>query len=110
MPNIINLTPHLVILRKDGVDLSFPESGIVARLPNIISECADTSGIGPVTKLRIGKPTFLPEPVRDTMFIVSGMVLTSCPHRKDLIAPRTDKTAIRDKEGKIVAVTGWFIN
>ena len=51
----------------------------------------------------------MPEPIEDTFFIVSAMVLSALAGtRQDVVAPRTDNTAIRNEAGHIIAVTGWL--
>jgi hypothetical protein len=106
--NIINLTPHSIVLDVDGVQTTFPTSGIVARVSQV------TVGTGMfIAGAEISTSTFgaveMPATIDGTMFIVSAMVLTALGNsRLDVIAPKTDATAIRNEAGHIVAVKGWL--
>lgn len=108
MTTIVNLTPHPIVLDVNGKQITFPASGIIAR----VSQTTTGTGIF-VEGAEISTSTFgkvdMPEPKADTMFIVSAMVLGALNgSRKDVIAPRTDNTAIRNELGHIVAVKGWL--
>lgn len=107
--NIINLTPHPIVLDVDGTRTTFPASGIVARVSQ------ETVGTGKfLAGAEISSSTFgsveMPEAVSGTVYIVSGMVLTALGNtRSDVVAPKTDVTAIRNEAGHIVAVRGWLM-
>lgn len=106
--NIINLTPHPIVLDVDGTQTTFPTSGSIARVSQT------TTGTGMfIAGAEISTSTFgsveMPTPQENTMFIVSAMVLTALSgSRKDVIAPKTDATAIRNEAGHIIAVKGWL--
>jgi len=107
--NIINLTPHPIVLDVDGVRTTFPVSGTVARVAQTTVE----TGLV-IAGASVGTSTFgnveMPAPEADTYYIVSAMVLTALSgSRKDVIAPRTDATAIRNEAGHIIAVKGWLM-
>jgi hypothetical protein len=109
MTNIINLTPHPIVLDLNGVKTTFPASGSVAR---VNQTCRDTGAV--VAGARVYNSTFgdvdMSSPKLDTIYIVSGMVLAALNgSRQDVIAPKTDATAIRNQQGQIIAVTGWLI-
>lgn len=106
--NVINLTPHPIVLDVEGTLTTFPASGIVAR----VSQTTVGTGMF-VAGAEISTSTFgtveMPTAVEGTIFIVSAMVLTALGgSRKDVIAPKTDATAIRNEAGHIVAVRGWL--
>jgi hypothetical protein len=106
--NIINLTPHAIVVRTNVQEQTFPASGIVARVPQTTVDTGATVAGFPVYNSTFGQVE-MPEPVKDTIYIVSGMVLTALGGtRQDVVAPRTDSTAIRNEAGHIVAVTGWL--
>ena len=106
--NIINLTPHPIVLDIDSVQTTFPTSGTVAR----VSQVPVGTGLF-LAGAEISTSTFgaveMPTAKDGTMFIVSAMVLTALGNsRLDVIAPKTDATAIRNEAGHIIAVRGWL--
>lgn len=106
--NIINLTPHAITLRTDAQEQTFPASGNIARVPQATTSTGKTIAGFPVYTSAFGQVE-MPEPVEGTFFIVSAMVMTALNGtRGDVVAPRTDNTAIRNDAGHIVAVTGWL--
>ena len=105
---IINLTPHAITLRLDTVETTFPASGIVARVPQATTSLGKTIAGFPVYTSTFGQVE-MPEPVEGVYYIVSAMVLSALADtREDVVAPRTDSTAIRNEAGHIIAVTGWL--
>ena len=80
--NFINCTPHEVCL-NDGT--KFPPSGVCPRISSGYTE-PDENGIATPT---FGEVEGLPEPQENTLYIVSGMVLSACKDRNDLVAPAT---------------------
>ncbi len=106
--NILNLTPHAITLRTDAQEMTFPASGIVARVPQTTFNEGRTVAGFPVYSSVFGQVE-MPEPVEGTYYIVSAMVLSALAGtRQDVVAPRTDATAIRNDAGHIIAVTGWL--
>lgn len=109
---MINLTPHAINFQgEDGTVVSFPPSGVVARVATSTEEvgivtvlCQDI----PVIKTVYGEVTDVPalpcEP-----FLVSGMVLGRLGQEYSGVAfaPATGPAAgaIRNEKGHIVAVT-----
>lgn len=59
-------------------------------------------------KQNFGEVLGLPE-VKEGVFYIVSWVVKSSSNRTDLIAPDTGKTAIRDNNGFIIAVTRWVI-
>lgn len=106
--NIINLTPHPIALDVDGTRTIFPASGTIARVSQV------TQGTGLfLAGAEIHTSTFgeveMPATIDGTTYIVSGMVLTALGNtRSDVVAPKTDATAIRNEAGHIIAVIGWL--
>ena len=105
---LINLTPHDLTLRgPDGSDVIVPSSG-VARVRTTPGELVEVPGI-PVP---IALPTLwgeiegLPAPQADTIVVVSALVAERA-RRSDVVSPGTGPAdgAIRDADGRIVAVT-----
>ena len=110
-PTFINLTPHsiFVTIHPDFLDdrgLEYPASGQIARVAAIREVAAD---LGPhrVMRQSFGQVEGLPEPSPNTVYIVSGMVLSALAgSRGDVVAPDTGPDAIRNN-GQIVAVRGF---
>lgn len=102
---LINLTPHdIVIEKEDGTRKTYPATGQVARVEVEDIIIGNIDGI-PVHKGKIKKVAGIPQKQDGAMYIVSLFVLQNTD-REDLISPDTSK-AIRDDEGKIIAVRGW---
>jgi hypothetical protein len=111
MVGFINLTPHKVtIYSSDGKKIiaEIPPSGLVARVTvtsKIIGEVAEI----PIRKAEYGEIENLPDPMPDTYYIVSTVVLIALRekgiHRPDVISPDTNPdSVIRDPEGRIIGV------
>jgi len=101
---IINCTPHPIIINNE----TFPTSGIIPRVETIEVESTPIEGFSCATR-SMGEVQGLPEQVEGTFLIVSAMVL-SASDRKDLIAPDTGSTAVRDTTGRIIQVTRFIKN
>lgn len=127
---LANLTPHAVVLRlPDGSDLTVPASGRIARVtaPPAYAEAHDALPV-PVVRLATGRIEGLPAHASrggsgKCLYIVSRVVLDAiraeadaeipaCRNdpgyrRDDVFAPATgpEDGAIRDDQGRIVAVT-----
>jgi len=104
---IINCTPHPIKVRlPDGWESTYSPSGILPRVATEEHEAEAIEKIACVTQ-SLGKVSGLPEMAADTFFIVSMMVFQASD-RRDLIAPDTGKGAIRDEQGRILAVTRFI--
>ena len=102
----VNLTPHEVVVEcKNGDKKVFPPSGEVARV-ELEDICVAYLDGMPVHKGKVKEVTGIPKPQPGVVYIVSLFVLQHCKDRHDLVAPDTNG-AIRDDEGRIVAVKGW---
>ncbi len=101
---MINLTPHDInIQTKDGI-VTFPKSGIIAR----VNEKTKVVGKCPVTYVDLVIKEYsevenLPEVGH---FLVSAMVLQAAKKKEGLFlyAPDSGSSAIRDEKGQIKAV------
>lgn len=125
---MLNLTPHTIRIYartpfgepdlKTFVDI--PPSGTVARVTTIEEDAGvrptnnakhDESATGRggtywntlVVRRTFGEVEGLPE--EGTECLVSSMVLAACPGRKDVYAPDTGPTAVRDEKGQVLGVT-----
>lgn len=106
---LINLTPHPIVLRSGKVDVTVPPSGTVVRVLSTPGEVLPIEGV-PVPVYAApswGSVEGLPEPVPGTFYIVSALVAARCAHRGDVVSPGTGPAdgAVRDDAGRIVAVT-----
>ena len=106
---IVNLTPHAITLQVGDVATTFQTSGTIARVTQVTQPNGLTVANGQVHTSSFGEVLDIPPPQLGTYYIVSGMVLGALNgSRTDVIAPKTDTTAIRNDKGHIVAVTGWL--
>lgn len=106
---LINLTPHTIRIKGSQGYIVVPPSGEVARVEMDESHFGYFSMGGvsvPVCTRKSGRVVGLPEPKEGVSYLVSSMVLDNLPElRDDVYAPDTGKTAERDENGQIVAVT-----
>ena len=105
---LVNLTPHAITLRSESGDTTIAASGSVARVstaPGVV--ICEAGGVPVYSADSIGNITGLPQPSLGTLYIVSQMVAARVPDRADVVYPGTgpNHAAIRDSEGRIVAVT-----
>lgn len=105
--NIINLTPHDIVVQTTKGTITFPKSENVARLSVTENVIGEINGI-PVISNQYGEVEGVPE-VENTKFIVSSMVLDNLKDPSNFMAPDTGKSAIRNDQGHIVAVTRFRI-
>jgi len=118
MTKIINLTPHEIKIVGEGNKIiqSFPPSGRVARVET--KQRLVGSFPVPTWKTEFGKVVDLPEPEKDTIYIVSLLVLQAVPERAirvddctvkgDLVAPNTTPSGVvRNEKGEIIGVRGF---
>ena len=104
---IINCTPHPVTVRlAEGTDRTFTPSGIIPRVATVEIQADSLDGI-PCVSQSTGEVEGLPAVAEGTFFIVSALVFGASA-RVDLIAPDTGKGAIRDSQGRILAVTRFI--
>ena len=99
--NIINLTPHSVMLKyadNDGLHTIEP-SGTIARCVATTEVVGLINGLFNETRTVYGSVTDLPEPQPNTLYIVSSLVALALPKRHDLRIPNE---SIRDEAGRIV--------
>jgi len=106
---IINLTPHAVTIYRDGQPVRTIEpSGTVARVTSISEHIGEVDGI-PVYQHGFGAVENMPEPVSDTIYLVSMVVgqALAGSGRTDIYGPDTSPAgAVRDAEGRIIGTRG----
>lgn len=99
----VNLTPHAITIKNDEVDFVIEPSGMISRVTAELVE-SEIEGIFVQT---FGNVEGLPEASENTIFVVSGLVLSALAgSRKDVVAPMTTKAA-RNEAGQIVSVPGF---
>jgi hypothetical protein len=104
---MINLTPHAITIeRENGERVTFPPHGVVARVESLEWDSGRMAAGVPVVIRRFGRIIGLP--LEDEACLVSSLVLEAVkaqqPWRQNVFAPDTGATAIRDADGRIVAV------
>ena len=95
------MTPHAIGILdgQNNLILNIPASGNQIRLKtSTVPAGIEVQGI-PVTKTVFGEPEGLPEYVEGTYIIVSQLVKSALPNRKDLVVPAE---VVRDEKGNIV--------
>ena len=106
---LVNLTPHAIVLMHDGVSTTVPPSGTVARVQSVPGARIEIAGLPcpAFTAPTFGAVENLPAPCAGKVFIVSAMVAAQCIGRDDVVSPGTGPQdgAVRDESGRIVAVT-----
>lgn len=107
---IINLTPHDVVLDNGYVHITFPPSGNIARLDQITERTLLEYIVTPEAIIKLPlhqapqvRVTNLPKQKEGTYYIVSSYVAQAI-RRKDLLAPLSDSTAVRDDLGRVISV------
>jgi hypothetical protein len=77
-----------------------------ARVAQHRTPIPSTTGI-PTVAIDDNGVTGLPAPTDGITLVVSAAVLREVPHRDNLLAPDTDRGAVRDANGQIVGTTGF---
>ena len=105
--NLVNLTPHAVtIVLPSGDTVTLPPSGTVARCSTSSEVVGEVNGI-PVSRVSYGEVVGLPEATEGVIFIVSALVRSAVPHRKDVASPGD---LVRDAAGAVVGCKGLVVN
>lgn len=108
--NIINLTAHTINVFLEEKEIAFPSQGL-ARVRTEEKEVDKINGI-PVVKTVYTDVEGLPEPEKNTVYLVSTLVLQALKangiERSDCLAPNTGVSgAIRDDQGRIIGTKGF---
>jgi hypothetical protein len=113
MTRLVNLTPHEVVLHHYHYVTTVAPSGNIARVAQktfavrTAWDAASQTQCIPIVRSEYGSVEGLPEPVEDTIYIVSSMVRVASPTRADIASPAN---LIRDDAGKIIGCKGLEIN
>jgi len=104
---LVNCTAHPIHIADDAGNVVrvIEPSGIVARVAVEQREVGVIDGI-PVVESVFGEVEGLPEPQDGVVYIVSTPTMLAARKmgRTDVVSPDTGPTAVRDTEGRIVAV------
>jgi len=106
--NFVNLTPHTISIcnASGSVVLALPASGSVARVAS--SSVSSPSGMGfDFNSVSYGEVSGLPDAAEGVILIVSAMVRSALPGRKDLASPGE---LVRNAEGQPVGCKGLNLN
>jgi len=96
---IINMTPHpIIIVGEEGQEVKRFEKGNQIRLTSRTEPEGYIAGI-PISHTVFGEPEGLPEYKKGTFYIVSQLVKSALPYRKDLLVPAE---VVRDENGNII--------
>jgi hypothetical protein len=107
--NFINCTPHEIRIETPEGVVAFPKSGIIPRVGETLDAAGTIGGIKAVTPQR-GIVEGLPGFEKGTILIVSRMVFDKCPNRRDVVAPDTGPTAVRNDRGFVDHVTEVLVH
>lgn len=113
MTRLVNLTPHEVVIHHYHDVTRVAPHGVVARVSQetwavrTAWDAASQTQCIPLVRSEYGVVEGLPEPVEDTIYIVSGMVRAALPARTDIASPAI---LVRDAMGKIVGCEALEIN
>ena len=126
MPNIINLTPHDITVKLNGSTITFPRSGMVARVTSeqkIVGTIEANNKKIRLVEVVYGDITgydFEANDDGETYYIVSFIVAQAIINKQSLhqrlrgriLVPNTTPTplgAVRDENGRIVAVRSFQV-
>lgn len=108
---LVNLTPHEIVISPAGAqELRLPPSGQVARVETeqVLDGLAMVDGLPiSIVRTRFRHIVDLPPPEEGVLYLASTLVAQAAAERgrRDVVAPDTGPaSAIRDEEGRIVAV------
>lgn len=105
---VINLCPHAVdLILPDGAPRTLPSSGRVARLAAIGRPLGQIDGI-PAVLIAEQQVVGLPRAADGVVYVCSTVLAREAAlrGRSDVFAPDAGASAIRDRQGRLVAVRG----
>ena len=107
MQKIVNLTPHTInfVGQDNAIIATIPSSGVARATQR--REIVDTimaNGVTlPIARCTYGDVQGLPEPMDDTIYIVSAITAQAVPTRPDVFIV---DDSVRDESGRIIGVRG----
>lgn len=107
MQKIVNLTPHTInFVGKDNtIVATIPSSGVAraAQRREIVDTIVANGITLPIARCTYGDVQGLPEPMDDTIYIVSAITAQAVPTRPDVFIV---DDSVRDENGRIIGVRG----
>ena len=99
---IINLTPHTINFLDESNQpiLTVEPSGVIARAKQTRTLRGTVAGI-PVNQCAYGTVQGLPEPAKETIYVVSSITAQACPERADVYIV---DDSVRNEDGRIIGV------
>ena len=108
MQKVVNLTPHSVsILNDSNETVTVIASSGNARCKQVDTRHAATVNNIPLSSTSFGKVEGLPEEKKGIYYIVSRLIRTALPSRKDLLVPNE---IVRNEKGQIVGCKSLAVN
>lgn len=103
---IVNLTPHVIVVKNGEFEKVYEPSGFVARVELIEEKIGELDSF-PIFGAKVAGNN-LPAPEVGKRFLVSAMILALAKElgRDDCLAPATNQAERNDK-GHIVSVPGF---
>lgn len=99
MTTFINCTPHPInLISLEGSIMTLPKGDVVPRLAQSTKNVDVVNGVT-ITETYFGETQDLPEPQEEVFLIVSRLILSANPSRKDLLVPNE---LVRDEKGNII--------
>ncbi len=92
-----NFTPHEVVVVDKHIAISYESEGI-ARVTTKSAQVGTVDGV-PLIRQEFGEVEGLPEPEEGTYLIVSRMVASALPGRRDLVVPAD---LVRNGKGEVI--------
>lgn len=106
---LVNLTPHTVNVYNEEAELQFSlkkdENLDVPRCSQKEVIVGEING-APIYKMEFGNVEDLPPVVDGTVYVVSRMVVTACPERRDFVSPGP---LLRNDAGQPIGCIGLSI-
>jgi hypothetical protein len=103
---IVNLTPHALHVVLGDTTKTLTPSGTVARVSSTSTQVGDLDGI-PLFNTTFGQVQDLPDQQDGVLLVVSALVRSALPDRKDLASPGD---LVRDSSGNVVGCKGLIVN
>jgi hypothetical protein len=103
MMNLVNMTPHKVVIETDTEVVVLAPSGVITRIADHTEpdrSLHTVHGEIEVIRSRQGAVVDLPLPNEGTIYVVSRLVAERCRHRSDLVYPAGTR---RSEAGQVVA-------
>ena len=99
---IINLTPHTInfLDESNRPIMTVEPSGVIARAKQTRTLRGTVAGI-PVNQCAYGTVQGLPEPAKETIYVVSSITAQACPERADVYIV---DDSVRNEDGRIIGV------